>query len=116
MNKLILIFTLLLSGFASADCFFNFDTDLVFDSDFETCNKQFYYDQIVSDMTISGTSDHVVLQQSVNVDSPSKLLVISDGRFDPIDGPTGFLRVKINGDDQYSSFAIHDWQTGTTGD
>jgi hypothetical protein len=102
----------------SANCFFEFDTNQIFLNSFEqeeACNKQFYFEQISSDMVISGTSDHVVLQKTVTVTEMSKLLIISDGRFDPINGPTGFVRIKINNDDQYSSYAIHDWSTGTTG-
>lgn len=116
-NILTVTILFLLSAKTFANCFFEFDADKVFSSSFEEiiCNKQFYFEQTSVDTIISGTSDHVVLQKTITVTEMSKLLVISDGRFDPLNGPAGFLRIKINGDDQYSSYAIHDWSTGTSG-
>ncbi len=108
----------LVASQTTADCFFDFNSDNIFLNGFEVdevCEKQFYFERINTDKNISGVSKQIVIQKTISVTSKSKLLIISDGRFAPINGPAGYLRIEINGDDQYSTTAIHDWSTGTTG-
>ncbi len=106
------------ANLVNADCFFDFNSENIFVNGFEVdeiCEKQFYFELLNSDKNISGTSKQTVIQKTVSVTSQSKLLIISDGRFFPTNGPAGYLRIEINGDDQYSTVALHDWSTGTTG-
>jgi len=97
---------LLMSFSAFCGCFRSVEADAVFLDGFDPCRKQFFYEQMLTDIIIEDTSKHILLEKSFYLNSHSKVLAIADGRIFSNDEPSAFLRIEIDQEEQHSSFAL----------
>lgn len=63
-----------------------------------------------SDLQVNTTGHVDVITRTVSITQPNtRVLVVADGRYFPIDAPAGSVRIAINGSEAHSSYAINDW-------
>lgn len=58
---------------------------------------------------IDGTAPQTVLTHSLSLDAPARVFMTADGRHFPVDAPAATMRIRVNGDDSFSSIAVTDW-------
>ena len=77
---------------------------------FENCARVLSsFQKLGDDLTINSTAPQIVLTRSFSLPAPAQVLAIADGRYYPIDAPAGSVRIRIDGAEDQSSYAITDW-------
>ena len=71
--------------------------------------------RLASDLQVNTTSYVNVLTQSISITAANtRVLVIADGRYFPVDKPAGSMRVAIDGSEAYTTYAINHWGSAKT--
>lgn len=85
-------------------------TEVIRSGGFETCARnQSAFLSLSEDLLFDQTTPQPVLSHTLTLSAPARVFASADGRHFPVDAPAGAMRIRVNGDDQFSSIPVTDW-------